>query len=298
MNRTARRGFTLIELLVVIAIIALLAAILFPVFAKAREKARQTTCLSNMKQMALAAYQYAQDFDEKYSYGVNNAGKGAGWAGQFYVYVKSPAVFRCPDDQNTRDIPGTIVSYCMNSQLSPYLGTGLILARFNNPAKTVMLCEVINSGYYDITIPTGSSSFNYNCDAAHGLPGGCSADVTGANLGGSASGYGNGADQDINGFNVSNGAGQVNDGTHVQYATGYMRNSYGATYNNFFGTTGRHSDGSNFVLCDGHAKWFRGNAVSGGYENLTNIANDCGTTGTAATTTCSDQTIAATFNIL
>ncbi|MEN6304741.1 MAG: prepilin-type N-terminal cleavage/methylation domain-containing protein, partial [Armatimonadia bacterium] len=59
-----RRGFTLIELLVVIAIIAILAAILFPVFAKAREKARQSSCLSNMKQMGLACLQYAQDYDE------------------------------------------------------------------------------------------------------------------------------------------------------------------------------------------------------------------------------------------
>src|SRR5437870_10743090 len=62
-----RKGFTLIELLVVIAIIAILAAILFPVFAQAREKARQATCLSNLKQMGLAEMMYAQDYDERYS---------------------------------------------------------------------------------------------------------------------------------------------------------------------------------------------------------------------------------------
>jgi len=61
-----RKGFTLIELLVVIAIIAILAAILFPVFAKAREKARQTSCLSNMKQLGLATMMYCQDYDEMY----------------------------------------------------------------------------------------------------------------------------------------------------------------------------------------------------------------------------------------
>jgi prepilin-type N-terminal cleavage/methylation domain-containing protein len=60
----ARKGFTLIELLVVIAIIAILAAILFPVFARAREKARQTSCVSNLKQVALASLMYTQDYDE------------------------------------------------------------------------------------------------------------------------------------------------------------------------------------------------------------------------------------------
>jgi len=65
-GRTINRAFTLIELLVVIAIIAILAAILFPVFAQAREKARQTSCLSNMKQIGLAAMQYVQDYDETY----------------------------------------------------------------------------------------------------------------------------------------------------------------------------------------------------------------------------------------
>jgi prepilin-type N-terminal cleavage/methylation domain-containing protein len=85
-NRGVMRGngFTLIELLVVIAIIAILAAILFPVFAAAREKARQTACSSNLKQLGLAFVQYTQDYDEQYPVGpaaFYGSHWGNGWAG-------------------------------------------------------------------------------------------------------------------------------------------------------------------------------------------------------------------------
>src|SRR5665213_3332533 len=98
------RAFTLIELLVVIAIIAILAAILFPVFAAAREKARQTTCASNEKQLGLAFLQYAQDYDECFTYGMTETlhtqgtHVGQGWASTIYPYVKSTGVYTCPDD--------------------------------------------------------------------------------------------------------------------------------------------------------------------------------------------------------
>src|SRR5438046_2456002 len=106
-TRTTRpRGipaaFTLIELLIVIAIITILAGILFPVFASAREKARQTTCLSNERQVGLALLQYAQDYDERMPSG-NITDRGRGWAGQSYPLVKSVAVFRCPDDATDGD---------------------------------------------------------------------------------------------------------------------------------------------------------------------------------------------------
>jgi len=88
-----RVGFTLIELLVVIAIIAILAAILFPVFAKAREKARQSSCLSNIKQIGLALQQYVQDYDERW---VPCYSGGAYWVALVAPYVKNNQVFNCP----------------------------------------------------------------------------------------------------------------------------------------------------------------------------------------------------------
>jgi len=97
-----RRGFTLIELLVVIAIIAILAAILFPVFARAREKARQTSCLSNLKQMGLGILMYVQDYDEMFpiSSGWHNevtAPRGY-WIHAIMPYCKNQQMFECPSD--------------------------------------------------------------------------------------------------------------------------------------------------------------------------------------------------------
>lgn len=99
-----RKGFTLIELLVVIAIIAILAAILFPVFAQAREKAYQASCLSNMKQMGLAIMAYAQDYDETlpssyyYLNGANSNGGYMQWSGMIMPYCKNQGIFVCPSN--------------------------------------------------------------------------------------------------------------------------------------------------------------------------------------------------------
>ena len=150
--RTRRGGFTLIELLVVIAIIAILAAILFPVFQKVRENARRTACLSNMKQLGLAVTQYEQDSDEKTPAGGDPYGSGSGWAQQVYQYVSSTAVYHCPDDSS---VTTGASSYGINSNLAtvqkdanynpvPGTLTGRSISQMNSPAKTVMLFEVAN----------------------------------------------------------------------------------------------------------------------------------------------------------
>ena len=96
------RGFTLIELLVVIAIIAILAAILFPVFARARENARRTSCQSNLKQLGLGIMQYTQDYDERfplYNWGGSTAPAGhGGWANTMQPYLKSVQLLQCPSE--------------------------------------------------------------------------------------------------------------------------------------------------------------------------------------------------------
>jgi prepilin-type N-terminal cleavage/methylation domain-containing protein/prepilin-type processing-associated H-X9-DG protein len=120
-TRKGSGAFTLIELLVVIAIIAILAAILFPVFAKAREKARQTSCMSNMNQIGKALMMYTQDDDQVMPLAYYGADGGpsnptAGsvhykWMDVVMPYVKSPAVFTCPDDSGTDGGTGKYVPY-------------------------------------------------------------------------------------------------------------------------------------------------------------------------------------------
>ena len=152
-----RRGFTLIELLVVIAIIAILAAILFPVFAKAREKARQSSCLSNVKQLALANLQYVQDYDERFVKSrIPDWGTGTVYFSsiqQLTPYIKSAQVFDCPScsRKSTVSYNGD-GSYPFNELL-----WGQPLASVQSPSETVMMGDgTVNTwmGAWDMYVPS------------------------------------------------------------------------------------------------------------------------------------------------
>ena len=154
------QGFTLIELLVVIAIIAILAAILFPVFQKVRENARRISCTSNMKQIGLALPQYIQDADEVYPTGLDNNYHNA-WPTLVQPYIKSLAVFRCPDDGSTTmdatitPWSGVAVSYGANG-MDAYInnahvnvgvitgGNGRAEATIVQPSNTIAIAEKHN----------------------------------------------------------------------------------------------------------------------------------------------------------
>jgi prepilin-type N-terminal cleavage/methylation domain-containing protein/prepilin-type processing-associated H-X9-DG protein len=259
-------GFTLIELLVVIAIIAILAAILFPVFAKVREKARQTSCASNMKQLALAVIQYKQDFDElapcgtdfNYNAGTFTVGNGGvpglGWGGQIYAYAKSPGVYVCPDDYVTAQATTattvfSVVSYAYNynidndastagggtnatccSSITPQDIGGATLA---GPAQSVMFSEIKG-----VNVP---NLYANEIVVVAGVP-----------QNDAASPIGNG-DPDGGGTNP--------------IATGPL-GDYGLGSDNLDPNfpTGRHSGGANYACWDGHVKWLRGSSVCQGFN--------------------------------
>jgi prepilin-type N-terminal cleavage/methylation domain-containing protein/prepilin-type processing-associated H-X9-DG protein len=157
-----KRAFTLIELLVVIAIIAILAAILFPVFAKAREAARKSSCQSNLKQVVTAAMMYSQDYDERVvpswlNY-VPPSGGTAYWMGFILPYTKNTGIYRCPSTSlNAESNPN-------NPQVSAYAhqhnnlgwGDSPSMAAIDKPAETIY--------FHDVGTFPDWAAFNLNPD--------------------------------------------------------------------------------------------------------------------------------------
>jgi prepilin-type N-terminal cleavage/methylation domain-containing protein/prepilin-type processing-associated H-X9-DG protein len=161
LNRRIRRGFTLIELLVVIAIIAILAAILFPVFARAREAARKSSCQSNLKQIGTAFLMYVQDYDETWPniwngvVDINLAPPtGYNWAWAVQPYIKNTQVFRCPSD--TQRVGS---SYNANNQIDNNSDAAIVA-----PADTIVAMDGFtdNNGNYAQTNTTTGNGLN--CD--------------------------------------------------------------------------------------------------------------------------------------
>ena len=268
---TRRRGFTLIELLIVISIIAILAAILFPVFSRARENARRASCLSNMKQIGLGMLQYAQDYDERY-YGATHVENpaalipllaGIGWAGGVYPYVKSAQVYKCPNDTNEGSGANVPVSYALNS----YAAT-TTLAAHQYPSLGILFSEISGTSI-NVANPMEAGSPTYSAiDDGHVL--------WWADSSGNASCCRFGA-----AIYHTRGAGVLGPGG----ARFDDSNEPGPQP-----TQPRHFDGANYAFLDGHAKWVRPQAVRSfdyGYGPIT---------GNPAYITVQDQTGAAYYS--
>lgn len=168
-----RAAFTLIEILVVVAIIALLAAILFPAFARSRENARRASCQTNLKSLALVFKQYMQDYDSKYcSTLISLTGSPRGWADAIQPYAKSAQVLQCPSEKNaanpdpsflpTLADPRGYTDYAYNANLGRRNEAELAAA-----SATILLCE-------GITFPAESPQDGNDS----GSPGGCEGDST------------------------------------------------------------------------------------------------------------------------
>ena len=277
-------GFTLIELLVVVAIIALLAAILFPVFARARENARRASCQSNMKQLGFT--QYLQDYDEFYPVGVftgntDSSGcdtanpygnRGYGWAGQIYPYVKSQQIYTCPSDPFSSNANGVEVSYFYTDAIpggcvsgSYKVGVRGSLALMNAPARTVLAGEMqCSPGGVSVRVANTEFGGTQAYDWANNIPSGVPWS-TGPSCAGSCSLIracsNNCANFPTNGLMVT---GLPTGQTPGQGGTWIIGGIFQSQITDAE-ASGVHMSGSNYLCADGHVKWLTATRVSFGY---------------------------------
>jgi prepilin-type N-terminal cleavage/methylation domain-containing protein/prepilin-type processing-associated H-X9-DG protein len=226
MKHPGRRGFTLIELLVVIAIIAILAAILFPVFAQAREKARQTSCLSNLRQQSNAIAMYVQDYE---AYPLYSSGADR-WHSLLQPYIKNGGVLMCPTAgfarYHVRNMGyGYNHQYLARSLDRGGSGSGAVDAAIEYPADTIAIADSAGTGGWAKN-PQGWSDTVNECNRLgnHGYTIDPPLLPPGSKWGTSCA-----VADPLPGYP---GAG------HTRIAT-------------------RHNGGANVAFCDGHAKWMR-----------------------------------------
>lgn len=277
-------GFTLIELLVVIVIIAILTAVLFPIFAKSRERARQAVCMSNMKQLGLGFMQYTQDYNEMYPQSPWEQFQG--WAGQIYPYVKSTSAFKCPNDDTPANGVNVPVSYGANNNLASGKGwTARSLAETVSTSNTVLLFEV-SGVQVNVSDPSEGSDF-YTVKPASGF------------LSPGSWGLGD--------FPHSGhwGGGDTEGALVMRYAFG----AHPGGRNLPKVSVPRHSAGANYVATDGHAKFAVSSQVSTGFnpgssnkaqdEDFSGSDGSGGTSGNASGTAvmrANDKPVALTFS--
>jgi prepilin-type N-terminal cleavage/methylation domain-containing protein/prepilin-type processing-associated H-X9-DG protein len=229
MGSRGRKGFTLIELLVVIAIIAILAAILFPVFAKAREKARQASCSANIKQLSLAVIMYTNDYDERFPLAYMNSDRPAPdnnylWTYAIYPYVKDKGVYQCPScpvsarwtSQN--GYPYDMPNYYPFDGAAPFDGQPTAKSYSSYGANRYLFWYFPPTGGYGLSITCSTSDVRN--------PGEC--------------------------FMLSE--------AYAHFLLGCEDGTIAGTFlwNNL---TTPHFDGANVSFVDGHVKWMRRNAM-------------------------------------
>lgn len=288
MNHINRKGFTLIELLVVIAIISILAAILFPVFAQAREKARATACINNEKQIGTAIVQYTQDYDEMLPPAYWSFGKSDPNNSSLYVYdlfpwfvqpyIKTYSVWACPSDSNPESLAlqassfsplcqgAPIVTYTVNEALFPRSGETdsafpqfsyhmVSLSQLGSPSSVIAIAETSSVTQSGNALERPVHAFTMCTQMMNP---------------GSAAGYKGSDTSNCNDFYKATSAGSIPEPVSVNavvssYKAGagngdvwpdyYMGVSNTNAPRLSYTSQMRHQGGANYVFADGHAKW-------------------------------------------